>query len=493
MNRVDWLAYLFLGVLTNAGIAWGANYYVKNTPPTYTSQWALTLPAMASSTNVNLPNIGGAYSQVRSPYEVQQAGDPRENYKFVAMSEPVQRSAAQNLNLPIGEFGKPRIKVVSNSTLMELEIAGETPEEARQKAIAFQKAFDQRLNQLRTQETAQKDAGVNAALKSAQQKLEESQRRLSSYKARTGLVSDEQVTQLSINIEALRKQKAEAIAQQQQVTARLNQLSSDLKLNTTQATDAFALKADQLFEQYRRNYSEATANLNILSNKYGPNHPAVLRERSKQEAALAALNNRSQTVLGKPVTQESLAQINLGDSSTGTSARENLFQQLVTVQSEQRGFSANIQALDQQINQLEQRLNTLAQYSASLDALRRDLQISEAVFSSTLASLDASKSNNFGSYPKLQILTEPSLPLEPTSPNKKLAYLGAGLGCLLIDTALLGWWFRQNQRRKFRLQKAELRELQQSSRFSLNSHHPNSIEPDSKALENPSKIRIQGD
>lgn len=459
MSRVSWLPYIFLGVVTNAAVGGAAYYYLDNTPPTYTSQWAVTLPSFGSSTNVNLPNIGGAYSNVRSPYEGQ-AGDPRENYKFIAASDPVRRMAAESVNMVPGEFGKPRIEVVGNSTLMTFEMEGDTPQEAYEKAIAHYRAFESRLNELRLQEASDKDETVTAALSTAQQKLEESQRDLSQYKAETGLASDEQITQLSVNIEGLRRQRAELIAQQQQTTARLRELSSELQLNASQATDAFVLKADQLLEQYRQDYSDATAALNTLSARYGPNHPAVVRERGKQEAAQAALFNRSQELLGRPADTATLAQLNLGSSNMGASARETLFQSLVQVQVEQQGLQAGAQELTEQITQLEQRLNTLAQYSSTMDALRRDLQISEAVFSSTLASLDVGRSNIFGSYPRIQLLTEPNLPNGPSTPNKKLVFLGAALCALFINTGLFALWLRHRavtHRRK--LKQAEAMEF----------------------------------
>ncbi|MBD2310717.1 hypothetical protein H6G20_03365 [Desertifilum sp. FACHB-1129] len=442
MKRVSWLPYIFLGLVTNAAVGGAAYYYLETTPPTYTSTWAVTLPSLGSSTNINLPGIGGAYSQVRSPYDGQ-AGDPRENYRFIASSDPVRNTAAESINLLPGEFGRPRIEVVGNTTLMTFEMNGDTPQEAYNKAIAHYRAFESRLDQLRIQEATERDASVAAALSNAQQKLEESQRRLSEYKAQTGLASDEQVTQLSVNIEGLRRQRAELIAQQQQTTARLRELSTELQLSASQANDAFVLKADQLFDQYRQNYSEATSTLNVLTARYGPNHPTVVRERRRQEAAQAAMFERSQELLGRPADQVTLAQLNLGSSTMGASARETLFQSLVQVQVDQQGLQAGAQELTEQILQLEQRLGTLAQYSTTLDALRRDLQISEAVFSSTLASLDAGRSNIFGSYPRIQLLTDPSLPDGQSSPNKKLVFLGAALCMLFINTGLFALWLRQ--------------------------------------------------
>jgi uncharacterized protein involved in exopolysaccharide biosynthesis len=80
-----------------------------------------------------------------------------------------------------------------------------------------------------------------------------------------------------------------------------------------------------------------------------------------------------------------------------------------------------------------------------LDALKRDLQIAEAVFSSTLARLDIGRSNASGSYPLLQLLAEPSLPEAPSSPPPQLVLLGATLGSLFLTMGLVLLWRRQQR------------------------------------------------
>jgi uncharacterized protein involved in exopolysaccharide biosynthesis len=75
----------------------------------------------------------------------------------------------------------------------------------------------------------------------------------------------------------------------------------------------------------------------------------------------------------------------------------------------------------------------------------RDVQIAEAVFSSTLARLDLSKSNVSSSYPQIQIFTEPTIPTAASAPNKKLVLLGAALGSLFCTNGLLLLWLRDRK------------------------------------------------
>lgn len=444
--RGKWLRYVAAIIAAN-GFLWGvAIAYLRTAEPSFTSQWAVTLPSAGTTTDINLPNIGDASAEVESPYQNANTRDPRENYRFIATSAPVLRAAAEELNLTPSEFGKPRVQIIDNTTLITFELSGETPEAAQAKSVALYEAIEEQLEQLRLEEAAQRDAGTELALAEAQDKLELAQQRLSEYKARSGLVASTQLEQLSTNIEQLRRERAVVRAQQRYATARLGQLSNSLGVSASQASDAFTLNADALFQQNLRDYSEATATLDVLSTQLGPNHPAIVREQIRQESAEQAMLTRGQQILGQSVDQALLIQLNTGRTvDDGGSGREMLFQETVEAQVDQQGLAAQAMELDRQIAQLEARLQAMAQHGSQLEALLRDVTIAEAVFSSTLARLDLSKADTLGSYPQIQLLTPPSLPDEPTSPKTMLVLLGGAAGSFLITMGLLLLWWRDRR------------------------------------------------
>jgi len=435
--------FLVLALLANAALWSAVLLYLKLAKPTYTSQWSISLPGLVSEANLYLPNIGQASYQNSSPYGTG-TQDPRQNYKFLAESEPVLETAAAQLNMPLKKFGKPQIKISDTNTIMEFTFKGATPEEAQNKSFALYKVLQVELNRLRTQESVQRDLGLQSTLDSSQRKLEIAQSRLSNYKAHSILNSNDQIRALSNNIEELRKQRAETIAQQQQASGRLGQLSANLNVSAPQAADGFTLETDQIFQQNLKDYSEASAALVVLSAKFLPTYPAMVAEKAKQNAARIALLNRAQSLLGRPISQATIQQLSVSSTNSGT-GRDKLFQDLVTVEAEQRGLQAQGEGINQQINELEVRLKTLAQQEATLDALQQNVQVAEAVFSSTLARVDIGKSNTFGSYPLIQLLTEPSLPDSPSWPKKEYLLLGAVLGSLFLNIGLASLWRRQRQ------------------------------------------------
>jgi uncharacterized protein involved in exopolysaccharide biosynthesis len=433
--------YLVLTMLTNSAI-WGLTlFYLKHAQPTYTSELAITLPGAAPGVDINLPNIGQASSSSNSPFGGATT-DPRANYQFIAMSDVVLQKAARLIKEPVQDFGKPRIKLVDNTTIMTIQVQGENAERAQQKAKALYQALMQRLDILRVEEVGKRDKGIKETLQDSQDKLATAQQRLSSYKASSGLSFPGQVDNLSVNVEQLRRQRAEILAQAQQSTRRLQQLAMSLGISPQQAASAFLLQADQQFQQDLKTYSETTSNLSVLRSKWGRNHPEVLREAAKQEAAAVALRDRSTTLLGSDIGQQALATLNLSTSDQG-SGRTGLFRDLITTQVEQQGLAEAVRTFDQQIGELDSRLTSLSQRQSKLESLEREMQTAEAVFASTVAKLDLGKSEIFSAYPLAQLLAEPSLPDEPSAPRKTLILLGSVIGSLSCTAGLTLLWWRK--------------------------------------------------
>jgi uncharacterized protein involved in exopolysaccharide biosynthesis len=319
-------------------------------------------------------------------------------------------------------------------------VTGPSPQLAQTKAFALYDAMRERLNQLRISEMNQREGPTEKILLQTRSKLEEAQRALSAYKLESGLNSTVQVETISTNIEQLRRQRAEFAAQQALAQGRLLKLRANLGLSPAEAADAFKLQADQIFQQNLKDYSEATSILKVQTAKFGPNHPRIVKEVKRQQAAEQAMDRRARTVLGRGPTGGTLTQLAL--TSTG-SGRDSLFQSLVTYQADATGAGAQVSKLDQQIGVLESRLQRMSQRQPTLESLRRNEQIAEAVFASTLAKLDLGQSDVFAAFPLVQMAVDPSMPAKPTSPKKGLLLAGAAIGSILTSLGLWILWIRK--------------------------------------------------
>jgi uncharacterized protein involved in exopolysaccharide biosynthesis len=437
--RWRWTHFFLICGLTNACL-WGALFtYLKFAKPSYTSQWALVLPGASLGVNFNLPEIGQASSSDGSGMG-SASYDPRANYEYLFTSEPVLKAASAIAKVSLKEYGKPRIKLLDNTTLMQIELVGKSPKEAHQKSWALYKSITQQLDSLRSHELKQRVAPTQSILESAQKKLKLANERLADYKLQSGLTFPDKINNLSTNLEQLRRQRAETIALEQQARRKGEKLSSDLGVTSQQAAEAFLLKSDQIFQQNLKDNSEATTALQVLLSKFGPNHPKVLKELKRQESAQAALSQRAQFLLEKPADPELLVHLSL---NTETSGRDPLFQNLVTSQSELKGLAAQVLALNEQIKIQEKKLEKLAQSQPRLDNLKRDEQIAEAVFASTLAKLDLGRGDVFSAYPRIQIAVEPTIPTQPSAPQKSIIVAGTATSSLFLTLGLILLWMRK--------------------------------------------------
>ena len=78
---------------------------------------------------MNLPEIGQASSSSSSPFGGSSM-DPRANYQFLVTNESVLEEAADKLKIPAKQLGKPKVKLVDNTSIMEFEVTGPTAKDA---------------------------------------------------------------------------------------------------------------------------------------------------------------------------------------------------------------------------------------------------------------------------------------------------------------------------------------------------------------------------
>ena len=437
------LLYLAIWLIGNT-VLWSTTLlYLQFKAPSYVSSWKITLPGASSSNSINLPEIGQASSSSESPYN-NQISDPRENYKLLLSSDRVIESAAEQLNITAREFGEPSVKIIDNTTLMELAIQGKNPQKAKQKALTLQNVFEAELNRLRQAEIAQQDRSSVDAIEDAEIKLQNARQKLSDYQASSGLFSEQQLQDLSNNIEQLRREKAQFASQQRKTTGELNRLLRELGVSVEQANNILLLGADRLFQQYLDNYSQISTELVNIKAKYLPSHPIVINKQEEQAQAKNALIQRTQTVVGQSVSLPTIEQLYL-NSDTSESQRANLLQELISLQTDANGIEEQNQELDRQILQLEAKLSGSSQGTSKLENLRSNLQIAEAVYSSLLSKLELSKSNASNTYPAISLLTQPNLPTKQSEPRTKLILLGSVMGSFFLTTALLSWWWRDRR------------------------------------------------
>jgi uncharacterized protein involved in exopolysaccharide biosynthesis len=438
-----WGRYVVVSIGANFLIWAAALGYLKVAPIIYTCEWSLILPGSGAGSNLSLENIGSVASSVSSPFGGSSSIDPKSNYKAIAESFTVRAAAAKKVHLSVEEFGEAKIKSVDQTSVMQFSITGSTGKQAQQKAVALNEALAERIDQLRLDEIVRRENGFKRAIADGRKKLEQAQKALLIYKAKTGITSANQAQGLTTIVDELRKEQVQLLSQHKRAKGRLKQLGQTLKLTPEEAADAFALQVDPLFQQSMKDYSEAESSLTIYRSKWGENHPEVIKESARKRAARAALVEQSQLLLGRSINESTLKKLNVGSSN-----RASLLQELVTSKADEEGLTGESKELSTQLSNLQKELSVLSRQQATLESLQRDLQIAEAVFSSTLGKIDVGKTDIFASYPLVQSLIEPGLPDVPSAPKKSLVLVGAAAASLVTTAGLILLWLRQKKKPK---------------------------------------------
>ena len=437
--------YLKIWLLGNL-IIWSVSLlYIQFKQPVYQSKWAIALPASNSSSSIDIPGVGQASTKSESPYN-SDFSDPRENYKYLAKTEAVLLDAADSIGMTLKEFGKPKIETPGNTTLIEFEIEADRPKIAQKKAIALQNSLQTSLKRLRRDENSDRTQDLEETLAVAAKKLKTARQKLAQFQIDSGLNSTEQTSNLTYNIEQLRQQKSEVVAQAQKVKSRFNQLQSSLKVAPQAAANALALQSDSEFKEYLASYSQASRELANLRAKFSSSHPSVIEKQAELNQTQAELYRRGELILGQPLTENDLKNIN-ADSGSSLSQRANLFQELVSLQAEQQGLTEQAEVLQEQINELEAKLTAMSQSGSQLQQLEKDVQLAQAVYSSNATKLELSQSQISASYPPISIISPPTVPQSVAAPKKSLIMLGSLMSSLLLSSGLYTLWLKEKRDR----------------------------------------------
>ena len=417
--------------------------YGKITPPTYTSEWGIKVLKTGTGVELNLPNIGKASSNFVSGKSSQ---DSRKDYVYIATDSVIVEQAAREMGMSVGDFGKPEITAEEDGTIISLTVEGYTPIQAQQKAKTFHQVLTQKIENLRENEIQRQEEHTQRTLAKARQRLNSAEKKLSAYQVSSSLSSEEQMRQIAGNLEDLYRQQAELSSQERGFSNLARQLGEELELSSTETSAAYKLLEDDVAQQQLQQYATAKTELTNLLSRFTPQNPAVINKQAELEEAVIALQQRAAFLLNREIDKVQLEKIAyLTIDPKVKTVRQEIFKDLIFNQGNQQKLTAQIQELEKQREQLENRQRSIAQEKLKMDNFQRDLRVAEAIFAKTLAELDLGQENVYSLYPPVQIIKEPSLPKEnkPTSPNPRMLLLAGMAGSFLVTTGLILLWFEQ--------------------------------------------------
>jgi uncharacterized protein involved in exopolysaccharide biosynthesis len=428
--------YLASAVATIIVIFSVAFAYLAVATEKYTSRWTFILPTSSSAVSLNVESIGHAQSTPSSPFG-SSAISPKVIYKEIADSEVVRQTAARSLGLSLGEFGRPRIKLVDETALINFEIQGPTAKAAQDRANALIEAFNQHLDRLRADEIQKRADVVKSSLGEYNSALQAARDKVLTLQGKTGLLTINQFNEAASTLELLRRRLTEVRSELLRLNSEQEVLVARIGIAPNQAAIALKIASDPSNAKLISEFSEARALYQKNAPRLGPENPIFIETKRHIQGVAAELSRVAQ--LSEVHSESELRSLLM--LASGTQQAE-FFKTLVQNESLIQGRRSEIQALENELEQLSANVQSMSASAAQLEDLKRDHLVAEAVFTSALARLDTNKVDIYASYPMVQTLAQPDLPYAPSSPNY-LLIIAAALAASLIST--IGWglaWVR---------------------------------------------------
>jgi uncharacterized protein involved in exopolysaccharide biosynthesis len=411
--------------------------YALLAPEYYTSRFILILPGSGAGGTIAVDDIGQAQASVASAF-ASATLSPTENYKRLLMADLILRRAAQRSRDPDVRLPNPHVKLIDQTNLIEVEINGPTARRANLRASALRAAFLEQLGRLRRDEAAKREASDTAHLADLARKVRTSQQRLFDFQSRHGLVSMDQFASRMTFLDTLAEKEREARTVVQRQSAESSRFTAALGAATPMANATLRLRSDPLFQKLAEQYAAATADSERKAATLGPAHRGraqVTRERDTLRAAIVR-RGRELTGLGE-------APLLRAADMTVSDGRSSLMAGMIARDVEAAGAKAALTEIRADLARQKAASTALVEQASTLADLTREHRIAEAVFSSALARLDINKQDPFASYPLVQTLEEPSLPLEPSGPSLLLSLIAAVAANIVLLVALVLLWLRQ--------------------------------------------------
>ncbi|MEP3346663.1 MAG: hypothetical protein ABJN34_16545 [Litoreibacter sp.] len=424
-------------VLIGASCVWAPILgYLATAPLQFSSHASLILPGSGASASVNLNEIGQASSYANSAFS-NGSISPTETYKRLIGADRILDAAAKALDMDRTEFGKPRVTLVDQTSLIHIEVKGPNADQAQVFGDALLAALFAEIDALRADEIQTRETSGIGAIADYTRSVRETRAVISDLQARSGLQSAkqfrEQVTSLDQLKQDLRNLEAELSRQSNKVTA----LEAALDLPSNSAAATLKLYADAQYLSLLEKVALHSATMAQAQASYGTRHPVRVSARDAYEGARSASLARASEVTGLP--EDNL----IGLDRAPEGQRAALLSELVRENATQVGLKHEAETLSAQVKDENARIATLSPIASELEDLQRDFDVAEAVFASAIARAESTKTDVYASYPLIQVLENPSLPDHPSSPRRKLS-LAAGIAATVLLLIGLGLaWVRK--------------------------------------------------
>lgn len=404
---------------------------IVSSPRVWTAKTQVILPNTTSNLDADLGPLGTIkngeteFSTQVNPLNIQASIITSDELtKRLWSSDPEKEQYAS-----LGQY-KSLFKVSPHeqSTIIELEVNGSSRDLAFNRATTLIKLYQQRLNELRQDDTTTREEFSHAALERARQNLARTQSDLSKFQRASGLVNSEEQTKGLVSIiGTLTDAQAQAAAQAQSNDSLSRKLSTRLGMTPDQSIRSLSLGENKDYQFTREKLSEVEATLVENQARFTDQHESVqalLVERDQ-------LRRQLQKHIDKVAAPQGGVDTTVSSDAEGRSA---LIQRQILAESEGTQQQRQAAQLQSRLDQLNGDLESIPIRQERLQELQRRYDIAEGVFKGLVAQVNKAQVNAFDVYPSVQVLDAPVVNHAPS--KAKLTAIAGLLAAVFSSVAL---------------------------------------------------------
>jgi polysaccharide biosynthesis transport protein len=406
-------------------------------PRTWTATARVILPNVTGGLDASLGTLGNlrdggnGFSQEVNPPTIQAAILKSDDVIQRVWVQDPEKDLYKKLDRYASLF---KISPKDQSTVIEIEVKGSSPERAQTRAQALLTTYQARLNELRQDDAAVRERFSREELLESQRNLAQAQLALSKFKQATGLVNvNEQTKALATSVSTLAAAQAQALGEGKAAEIRSKVLASRIGMTPQQAFSSLRLGENKEYQAIRQKLSEVEIALTDARGIYTDKNERVQSLVLRREELLNALKQEVAKALPQGTTQG--MDTTLG-GNTYRDARIDLIVQLIEAESTGNGAKQQAAQIQQQLDKFNTNLRSFGKSEAQLLELERTYNITEGVYKGLVAQIEQAKVNAFNSYPNVQTLDQPYADPRSTSPKLLLIALGGALGSIFGSLAL---------------------------------------------------------
>lgn len=435
--RRHWLPLLGLNSVLLAATIYAATYASMTFAPIWKANAQLNLPQSTADLNANLGTLGNLQNNALNFRDV----NPLQIQLSIITSDVVlQRVLAadpeKSLYLKLSEYKKLfKITPQELTTIISVEAQGSRPDIAYKRVTTLIEVYQQRLNELRQNDSSVREQFAQKDLDNARRDLKQAQTELANFQQSTGLTNiAEQTKALVATISDLKATRANIIAQAQANETQAKVAAASLGMTPQQAINSLRLGENKEYQAIRDQVTQADTALAQARGTYTDESPQVQSLLLKRQELSSELNSRIRAVV--PNAKANEVDTTLGGNGARDS-RIELIAELTRTQTEAKGQQQQARQIQSQVDKFSAELNSIAKNQATLSDLQRRYEITEGVYKGIIAQVEQAKTNPFNVYPNVQTLDEPTIDPKPTEPPRRSLFAFGGILAVIFGSTAL--------------------------------------------------------